>query len=77
MPNLTLAVDEDVLRKARIRALERGTSLNALVREYLESFAREVPLNDGMSAFLELADRSRASSGEAGRTWTRDGAHAR
>jgi len=34
--NLTLTIDEDLLRRARIRALEQGTSVNARVRKYLE-----------------------------------------
>jgi len=38
MSNLTLTIDDDVLRRARIRALEQGTSVNALVREYLTDF---------------------------------------
>jgi plasmid stability protein len=77
MANVTLAVDEDVLRRARIRALEQGTSVNALIREYLESFAGKEPANEGVAAFLELAGHTTASSGEAGRTWKRDDAHAR
>jgi hypothetical protein len=77
MANVTLAVDDDVLRRARIRALEQGTSVNALIREYLESFAGKAPANDGVAAFLELAGRTSASSGEGGRSWTRDDAHAR
>ena len=32
MANLTLVIDEDVLRRARVRALQQGTSVNALVR---------------------------------------------
>ncbi len=32
MTNLTLTVEEDILRMARIKALELGTSVNALVR---------------------------------------------
>lgn len=38
MANLTIAVDDDLLRRARIRALEQGTSVNALLRDYLEAF---------------------------------------
>lgn len=76
MANVTLAIDEDLLRRARIRALERGTSLNAVVRDYLESFAGDRPVNDGVDAFLRISDSSRASSG-AGRAWTRDDAHVR
>jgi plasmid stability protein len=77
MANVTLAIDDDVLRRARIRALEQGTSVNALIREYLESFAGEAPANDGVAAFLGLAGRTSASSGKVGRAWTRDDAHAR
>jgi len=32
MVNMTIAVDEEVLRKARIVALERGTSLSVVIR---------------------------------------------
>ena len=77
MANVTLAVDEQVLRRARIRALEQGTSVNALIREYLESFAGNLPAHEGIAAFLELASRSSAGSGKAGRAWTRDDLHAR
>ena len=41
MKNLTLAIDEDILREARAVALKRETSVNALVREYLRRLARE------------------------------------
>lgn len=34
--NLTLSVDEVVVERARQVALARGTSLNALIRQYLE-----------------------------------------
>ena len=36
MTNLTLTIDENLLRKARILALERNTSVNAMVREFIE-----------------------------------------
>jgi plasmid stability protein len=36
MSNLTITIDEETLRRARIRALEQGTSVNALLRDYLE-----------------------------------------
>ena len=41
MTNLTLTVDETLLRKARILALERGTSVNAMVREFIENVVDE------------------------------------
>jgi len=39
MPNVTFTIDENVLRKARIRALEQGTSVSAVVRAHLETYA--------------------------------------
>ncbi len=40
MANLTITVDEEVLRRARARALEQGTSVNAILAEHLARFAR-------------------------------------
>ena len=77
MSNLTLSVEDDVLRRARMRALAQGTSVNALVREYLGEFAGEGPAAEGARGFLALASRASASSGAAGRTWTRDDVHGR
>lgn len=39
MANLTIVVDEGTLKKARMRALEEGTSVNAVLREKLEEYA--------------------------------------
>lgn len=77
MANLTLNIEDSTLRRARVRALEQGTTVNALVREYLESFAGESAAREGLQAFVSLAERADASSGAAGRAWTRDDAHAR
>lgn len=71
MGNVTLAIDDEVLRKARIRALEQHTTVNAVIRRYLESFAADEP-ERAVTEFLSLAEHSRASSGPEGRTWTRD-----
>jgi len=70
--NLTLSIDEDLLRTARIRALEQGTSVNAVVREYLRNYVGRRTAASAVQAFLELADEVQASSGPAGRTWTRE-----
>lgn len=37
--NITVSVDDEVHRRARIRAAERGTSLSAAVRDFLIVFA--------------------------------------
>jgi hypothetical protein len=39
MKNVTIALDDEVHRKARIRAAELGTSLSALVKDYLTGLA--------------------------------------
>jgi plasmid stability protein len=39
MKNVTITVDDEVHRNARIRAAELGTSLSALVKDYLISLA--------------------------------------
>lgn len=53
MANLTVAIDDDLLRRARIRALESGTSVNALLREYLEDYAGAG--SSSAEALLEMA----------------------
>jgi hypothetical protein len=76
MPNLTLKIDEKLLLRARIRALEQGTTVNELVRNYLSQYA--VARVDRMRAFrrfLEVAEEARASSGR--RKLKRDELHDR
>lgn len=75
MANLTLVVDEDVLRRARVRALQQGTSVNALVRAYLARVAGESEARRGMDEFF--ASVTGAGAGSGGRSWTRDELHDR
>lgn len=39
MRNITVSVPDDVYRAARIRAAERGSSVSAIVAEYLRSLS--------------------------------------
>ena len=49
MKNVTIALDDEVHRQARIRAAELGTSLSALVKGYLVGLAGgPVPSNAGV-----------------------------
>ena len=41
MKNITVSVDEETHRLARIRAAELGTSVSALVRGYLKTLVRK------------------------------------
>lgn len=51
--NITVSVPDDVYREARIRAAETGTSVSALVTEYL------VSLSQTDAAFTRLVDQQR------------------
>jgi plasmid stability protein len=53
MRNLTVSVPDDVYRAARIRAAERGTSVSALVADYLRSLSER----DSEAARLEAQQR--------------------
>jgi len=76
MKNITLAVDEDVLAAARRYAMERNSSVNALVREHLNEIARgEDRARSARERLLELSKRSRARIG--GKSWTREELHER
>jgi plasmid stability protein len=70
--NLTLAINDGVLRQARIRALEQGTSVNTLVRDYLESYVAGSRQRSVRARLIELSDRIDAGSGATGRSWTRE-----
>jgi plasmid stability protein len=72
MSNLTISIPESVLRKARIRAIEHRTSVNAVVRDYLERYAGVGSTAEALAGFADLAAAAQASSGPRGRTWTRD-----
>jgi hypothetical protein len=70
--NLTLTVDEDVLRAARVKALELGTSVNALVREYLRQLAGRSTAAEAVAEFFAATAGAGAGSGPEGRSWSRD-----
>jgi hypothetical protein len=79
MANLTISVDDEMLKRARIRALEENTSVNAVLGRYLEEYARTEELmrrrEEALNAILELASRCEAA--RDGKTWTRDELHER
>jgi hypothetical protein len=76
MPNLTITVDEQVLKKARMKALEQGTSVNAILRAFLERYVRDLETRKkAIEDILALSRSSRAAS--RGKRWTRDELHER
>jgi len=76
MANLTITIDDEILRRARVRATEQETSVNGLLRDYLTAFAAAGSTWDqATDAILRLSAQSRSSRGD--RRWTRDELHER
>ncbi len=74
--NVTLAVDEDLLRAARKVALDRNTSVNQLVRDFLAQLVRESGRQQAAAKRMdEIFKRHRIRIGR--RTWTREDLHER
>jgi predicted transcriptional regulator len=68
--NLTLQLDDDVIRRARVVAAKRGTSVSALVASELADLAdREDRYEAAQHRAAELMERA---GRRGGRGWTRD-----
>jgi Family of unknown function (DUF6364) len=68
--NLTVQLDEEVIRQARILAAERGTSVSGLVARELEQLvARNARYEEAMRRAIELMDESEP---RGGRNWRRE-----
>jgi len=77
MANLTLALDDRLLRKARQIAAARDTTVNALVRDYLRELV-ERSSYDAEKLIRELdVIYARTSVRKGRRTWTREDLHER
>ena len=76
MANVTVVVDAGTLRRARAKALEQGTSVSAVVRDYLEAYAGPSGAAQAIEEFLELASQTRATSAGTP-AWTREELHDR
>lgn len=76
MTNLTITVDEQILKRARMRALEEDTSVNAVLRERLEEYAgnRQEQI-EAARRIVESSRASRSGSGPGGRKWSREAAY--
>lgn len=61
--NVTLAIDDELILEARRRAEAMGTSVNQLVRQYLEQLVGKSDSNADATEFERL---SRAAQGNSG-----------
>lgn len=76
MANLTITIRDNVLKRARIRALEQNTSVNVIVQGYLEAYAGVA--SEREAAVMDLLRLSREAASRRGkRRWTRDELHER
>lgn len=82
--NLTITVDDETLKRARLRAVELGTSVNAILAEHLRAFAGERAAQArALEALVSLANENKRRGGRErgkareGRRWTRDDLHER
>ncbi|MFO8065499.1 MAG: DUF6364 family protein [Spirochaetota bacterium] len=67
--NITLSADDELVRKARRYAQEHETSLNQLIRDYLETLVGEIPREEAAREFetvaRSMAGNSRRRGGSA------------
>jgi len=71
MTNLTLSIEDDVLRAARKLAAERETTVNAMVRVFLQDLvAKQDRAARVRQELLDMSENSQMEIGEV--TWTRD-----
>jgi hypothetical protein len=77
MANVTISIDDDILKRAKKIAIDRDTSFNGLIRGYVESLVaydqrrREMQIEE----LDKLFEESNADVGPV--TWTRDELHER
>jgi hypothetical protein len=73
--NVTLSIDDETIARARDLAARRGTSLNQMIRDYLEEVASDISTDEILQE-LELLWESGSGNSE-GRRWTREELHER
>jgi hypothetical protein len=60
--NITLSIDDEVILLARRRAEAMGTSVNQMVRDYLEQLAGKSRPDEDADAFIRLSGLSQGNS---------------
>lgn len=76
MKNITVSVEDEIYRRARVKAAERETSVSALVRQFLLAVAQEESDFDRL-AREERELRERVAKFRAADRLPRDGLHDR
>ncbi|MBD3374297.1 hypothetical protein GF406_04610 [candidate division KSB1 bacterium] len=70
--NITMAIEEKLLKKSKKIALEKNTTVTGLIRDYLTQLTEKEELRKRwiVKELEELFDRSKAQVGK--KNWTRD-----
>jgi plasmid stability protein len=76
MKNITVTVDDETYRRARIKAAEKDTSVSALVRQFLTEVAADESRDERLRR-LEAETRARITDFVAGDMLSRDELHER
>ena len=77
MPNITLSVDDEIIKKVRKIAIEKNTTLTAMVRDYLSSVAIR-DAQEKNEAIKKLQKSFKKMSNDMGRRkWSRENLHER
>ncbi len=75
MSNITISLDDDMLKKAKKIAIDRDTSFSGLIREYIKGLVDQEERNR-LLMIEELDSLFAQSNATIGRkTWTRDELH--
>lgn len=75
--NITLNIDEDIVKKVRKIAIDKDTTLTAMVRDYLTWLAYSDAAERQERIRLLEDSFARLSRGMGQRNWTREDLHAR
>jgi hypothetical protein len=77
MPNITLSVEDDIIKKVRKIAIEKNTTLTAMVRDFLASVAAR-DAQEKNEAINRLQGSFNTLSKDMGqRKWTREALYER
>ena len=76
MKNITVTVDDETYRRARIKAAEKDTSVSALVKQFLTAYASAVTQNEALK-LEEKALRAAIRNFRASGNISRDELHSR
>ena len=74
--NITLSADEELVKKAREYAARHGTSLNRMIREYMEQLT-SISDTDQIAEEFALLARQEGGASPKGFVFDREAAHHR